>query len=90
MELSPAEIVKNSLLYRVSAQLIEWAEQSLFLRALNDERVLVGALGLGLLASLVRILSSGLHVTIQFLSFALLFVVLAAVTWNYTEPLTNE
>ena len=90
MELSPVEIIKNSLLYRVSAQLVEWAEQSLLVRALNDERVLGGLLGLGLLASLVRILSSGLHVTIQFLSFALLFVVLAAVTWNYTEPLTNE
>ena len=87
---SPVEIVKNSLLYRISAQIVEWAEGSLVVRALNDERVLVGLLGLGLLASLVRILSSGLHVTIQFLSFALLFVVLVAVTWNYTEPLTNE
>ena len=90
MGLSLVEIIKNSLLYRVSAQVVEWAEQSLLVRALNDERVLGGLLGLGLLASLVRILSSGLHVTIQFLSFALLFVVLVAVTWNYTEPLTNE
>lgn len=90
MGLSPVEIIKNSLLYRVSAQIVEWAERSLVVRALNDERVLVGLLGLGLLASLVRILSSGLHVTVQFLSFALLFVVLVAVTWNYTEPLTDE
>lgn len=90
MELNPVEIIKNSLLYRASAQAVEWAEQSLLVRALNDERLLVGLLGLGLLASLVRILSSGLHVTIQFLSFALLFVVLAAVTWSYTKPLTNE
>ena len=86
----PVEVIKNSLLYRVSAQIAEWAEESLLVRALNDERVLVGLLGLGLLASLVRILSSGLHVAIQFLSFALLFVVLAAVTWNYTKPLTHE
>lgn len=90
MDLSPAEIIKNSLLYRASAQIAEWAEHSLLVRALNNERVLVGLLSLGLLASLVRILSSGVHVTIQFLSFALLFVVLVAVTWNYTEPLTNE
>lgn len=90
MKPSPVEIIKNSLLYRVSAQVVEWAEHSLLVRALNDERVLVGLLGLGLLASLVRILSSGLHVTIQFLSFALLFVVLVAVMWNYTEPLTDE
>lgn len=90
MGLSPVEIIKNSLLYRISAQIIKWAEHSVLVRALNDERVLVGILGAGLLASLVRILSSGLHVTIQFLSFALLFVVLAAVTWNYTEPLTDE
>ena len=87
---NPVEVIKNSLLYRVSAQVAEWAEESLLVRALNDERVLVGLLSVGLLASIVRILSSGLHVTIQFLSFALLFVVIAAVTWNYTEPLTHE
>lgn len=94
---NPVAVIKNSLLYRVSAQIVEWAEESLVVRALNllarvldNERVLVGLLGVGLLASIVRILSSGLHVTIQFLSFALLFVVLAAVTWNYTEPLTDE
>lgn len=97
MALSPVKIIKNSLLYRVSVQVAEWAEESLLVRALkllaqalDDERVLVGLLSIGLLASLVRVLSSGVHVTVQFLSFALLFVVLAAVTWNYTEPLTNE
>ena len=87
---NPVEVIKNSLLYRVSTQVAEWAEKSLLVRALNDERVLVGLLSVGLLASIVRILSSGLRVTIQFLSFALLFVVLTAVTWNYTEPLTHE
>jgi hypothetical protein len=87
---SPLEVIKNSLLYRVSAQVSEWAEESLLVRVLDDERVLVGLLSVGLLASIVRILSSGLHVTVRFLSFALLFVVLAAVTWNYTEPLTQE
>ncbi len=90
MRPSPVEIIKRSLLYRVLTTVAEWAEKSFVVRALNDERVLVGILSLGLLASLVRILSSGLHVTIQFLSFALLFVVLAAITWNYTEPLTHE
>jgi len=90
MEPSPVEIIKNSLLYRVSVQVAEWAGESHLVRVLNDKRVLGGLLGLGLLVSLIRILSSGLHVTIQFLSFALLFVVLAAVTWNYTEPLTHE
>lgn len=90
MEMRPAEIIKNSLLFRALLQIAEWAEQSLLVRALNNGRVVVGLLCLGLLTSLVRILSSGLHVTIQFLSFALLFVVLVAVTWNYTEPLTHE
>jgi len=87
---SPVKVIKNSLLYRISAQIAEWAEKSQLVRALNDDRVLVGLLGGGLLASLVRILASDLHVTIQFLSFALLFVVLAGVSWNYTKPLTHE
>jgi len=90
MELSAVTIVKNSLLYRAAAQIVQWAERSLAVQALNDERMLLGLLGPGLLASLVRILSSGLHVTVQFLSFALLFVILVAVTWSHTEPLTNE
>jgi len=83
------DVIENSLLFRAVAQLLSWAEHSLIVRLLNDERVLVGGLVAFLLVSLARVLSSGVHVTVQFLSFALLFVVLTAVTWNYTKPLSN-
>ena len=90
MEGRPIEVIRGSVIYRVVSKLVTWGGKSRLVALLNDERVLVGLLGAGLVASLVRILSSGLHVTVQFLSFALLFVVLAAVTWNYTEPLADE
>lgn len=82
-------IFENSLLFRAMAQLFSWGKRSFVVRVLNDERVLGGGLIAFLLLSLVRVLSSGTHVTVQFLSFALLFVVLVAVTWNYTEPLSD-
>ena len=89
MGLQPEKIIKGSLLYRIAVRFHQWAQHSLIVRLLNDERVLVGGLAVFLIFSLVRVLSSGVHVAIQFLSFALLFVVLAAVTWNYTEPLSD-
>ena len=84
------EIIRGSLLYRVLSRLAAWGSESRIVALLNDERVLAGLLGVLLVASLIRILTSGLHVTVQFLSFALLFIVLAALTWNYTEPLADE
>lgn len=90
MSPKPIEIIRNSMVYRATMQVRQWAAESTVVRLLNDERVLVGLLGLFLLFSLVRVLTSGMHVTIKFLSFALLFVTIAALTWNYTEPLTNK
>ena len=90
MDVRPIDIIRGSVLYRVISQLVRWSDESYIISLLNDERVLVGFLGAGLIFSLVRILSSSLHVTVQFLSFTLLFVVIAAVTWNYTEPLADE
>jgi len=89
MRPQPRDVIENSLLFRAIARFWSLAERSLVVRLLKDERVLVGVLTAFLLLSLVRVLSSSVHVTIQFLSFALLFVVLAAVTWNHTEPLSD-
>lgn len=86
----PIDIIRNSKTYAVVQQVQKWAAESTLAKLLNDERVLVGLLGLFVLFSLVRILASSMHVTVKFLSFALLFVVLAALTWNYTKPLTDE
>lgn len=87
--MEPEKVIKGSLLYRLVVLFRQWSQHSLLVRILNDERVLVGGLALFLVFSLVRVLSSGVHVAIQFLSFALLFIALAAVTWNYTEPLSD-
>ena len=89
MGAEPADVIKNSLLYRSVATLYRWSQGSVLIRLLNDERVLIGGLALFLIASLLRVLASDVHVAIQFMSFALLFVVLLAITWRYTEPLAD-
>ena len=89
MKPQPRDVIEKSLLFRMAAQLSSWGKHSLIVRLLNNERILVGGLIVFLLFSLARVLSSGIHVTIKFLSLALLFVVLTAVTWNYTEPLSD-
>jgi hypothetical protein len=82
----PAEIIRNSRTYQVVLRIRRWADGSILVRLLTDERVLTGLLGLFILLSLIRILASDMHASIKFLSFALMFVVLTALTWNYTEP----
>lgn len=82
----PAEIIRNSRTYQVMLRIRKWADVSILVRLLTDERVLIGLLGLFILFSLIRILASDMHASIKFLSFALMFVVLTALTWNYTEP----
>jgi hypothetical protein len=86
----PIDIVRDSKSYQILTRLREWASGSTTLRLLNDERVLAGLLGVFVLFSLIRILASDLHTTVKFLSFALMFVVLAALTWDYTEPVPDE
>lgn len=78
------------MLYRVISQLLHWTKHSTIARLLGNERVLVAILGVGLLGSIFRVLSSSMQAPVKFLSFALLFVVLVVLTWNYTEPLTDE
>ena len=67
----------------------KWADGSIVVRLLADERLLTGLLGLFTLFSLIRILASDIHASIKFLSFALMFVLLTALTWNYTEPIPD-
>lgn len=84
-----ADVVRNSLLYWVASKLLVWTKHSTIARLLGDERVLAAIITIGLLGSLFRVLSSSMQAPVKFLSFALLFVTLTALTWNYTEPLTN-
>ncbi len=89
MGVKPANIIKKSLLYQSVVTIYRWSQGSILVRLLNDKRVLIGGLVLFLIASLLRVLASDIHVAIQFMSFALLFVVLLAITWQYTDPLTD-
>ena len=85
----PVKIVKNSLLYQSIVRIYQWSQGSVIIRLLNDERVLGAALAIFLIISLLRVLASDIHVTIQFMSFALFFVILLAITWRYTKPLAD-
>ena len=89
MAINMEQIIKNSLLYRVSDRIYRWSGNSVVIKLLDDETILIGLLSLFLVASLLRVLASDIHVAIQFLSFALMFVVLLAITWRYTEPLAD-
>ncbi|MFP8953859.1 hypothetical protein ACLI4Z_12965 [Natrialbaceae archaeon A-arb3/5] len=82
--------VTNSRLYGWLATAWQWGSSSTIARLLNDQRVLFGGVVAFVLVSLVRILLSGLHVTVRFLSFALLAVVLLVLVWPYTEPLSDR
>jgi len=84
------EIVRRSTVYRGALQLREWGRRSTTGRLLDNEPVLVGVLVLGLLASIVRVLVSQMDAPVKFLSFALLFVGLTALMWNYTQPLADQ
>lgn len=86
---TPVEILENSLIYRSVIRVRDCAAKSSLVSALSNEDVVAGIAGVFLLFSVVRVLASDVHVTIQFLSFALLFVAITAVTWNYTEPLAD-
>jgi len=84
------EVVRQSVIYRGAICLWQWSQQSTTARLLGNEQILVGVLILGLLASIVRVLLSQMDAPVKFLSFALLFVGLTALTWNYTKPLANQ
>lgn len=90
MSPDPSDVIENSLLYRATARLLYWTRQSVMERLLRDEGKLIALLCLVLTLSVVRVLLSDMQPPVKFLSFALLFVSLVALTWNYTKPLTDE
>lgn len=83
-------ILQNSVFYRMLTRIQTAGEESLLLGFLTHPKVLLGGAILVLTASIVRILLSGLHVTVKFLSFALLAIVLLVLVWPYTKPLTSS
>lgn len=79
-------ILEGSVTYRAVSLVRKWWAHSTVERLLDDERVLVAGIGLLLLLSLVRVLTSTMGAPVKFLSFALLFVLVVALTWRYTDP----
>lgn len=80
------EAIEQSTPYRLLSLVQQWAVNSTVGMLLTSERVLVAALSLFLVLSIVRVLTSTMGAPVKFLSFALLFVLITALTWNYTEP----
>lgn len=79
-------LIKQSKTYQIWSRIRQWVKQSTVGSLLTDERVLSVAIGLFLLLSVVRVLSSSMDEPVKFLSFIVLFVVLVVVTWNVTDP----
>jgi len=90
MPSDPADVIQNSLLYRSVSRFLHWTRHSKIARLLGNERILVAILAMVLLGSLFRVLSSSMQAPVKFLSFAMLFVTVVALTWNYTKPLTDK
>lgn len=82
---SDVEPFSESRTYRAVCTLGRWAEGSAILSALDGERVLFGALGVLVLASVVSVFRSNLGAGVQFLSFALAFVCIAALTQRFVD-----
>lgn len=82
-------ILEGSVLYRACRTLWRWGEHSIVVRLLNDEHVLFAGAFLFVAFSILRILISGLHVAIKFMSFLVFAVVLVVLVWPYTKPLSN-
>lgn len=89
MESDGRTIFENSVVYRVLHTMWRWGSNSRMSQLLNDNRVLLAGVVVIVLFSILRILFSGLHVAIKFASFAVFAVVLFALVWPYTEPLSN-
>ncbi len=83
---SLAELLDGSVLYAGLSRFREWAAHSTTAELLTEERALALALGAILAVSLVRVLTSTMDAPVKFLSFALLFAAVAALTWRYADP----
>jgi hypothetical protein len=84
-----ADLFERSLVYQCLSQVRVWARHSTLVSLVGDERLLISGAALFLSLSLVRVLTSTMGAPVKFLSFALLFVVVTALTWNYTDPGTD-
>ncbi|WP_135366152.1 hypothetical protein [Halosimplex halophilum] len=80
------EPFSESATYRVARTLRRWAEGSVLLSRLDGERALSAALAAVVLVSVASVFRSNLGAGVKFLSFALVFVSVAALTERFLYP----
>lgn len=79
-------IIRSSKAFQITVMFGHWAANSTILRLLQDGRVFYGSIGLVLVTSTIHVIGSSMDVALKFLSFALVFVVLAAFLWPFADP----
>lgn len=79
-------IIRRSKTYRILQTGMEFVGSSAIFRLLRDSRYLAGFLLLFVLLSIVRILLSDMTEVVKFLSFAVMFLVLAGFLRNIVRP----
>lgn len=84
--MDPAEVVRSSATYRWARTLGRWARHSRAVRLVASERFQLGVLAVVLLGSLVGVSRSSMEPAVKFLSFVVLFLLAAALTWPLTDP----
>ena len=83
-------MLEGSAVYRGCRTLWRWGEHSTVVQLLNDERVLFAGAFVFVAFSILRILISGLHVAVKFMSFLVFAVALVVLVWPYTKPLSDR
>lgn len=85
----PVDPFFESRIYAVLRTLRRWTATSTLFSLLGSERVLLGGLAGFVLLSVVSVFDSNLGAGVKFLSFALLFVCLAALIDRFVDPPTE-
>lgn len=78
--------IMNSAIYRVLRTVRRYASNSFAVQRLEDERTLAALLAGFLGVGIIRITLSGMDVSVRFLSFALLFVLVTWLVWGVIRP----
>jgi hypothetical protein len=77
--------LRDSRLYRGLCTLQRWAEHSVVVATLGDERVLKALVAVFVVGSVLSVLASNLGAGLKFLSFLLVFAVLGSATKRRLE-----
>lgn len=79
----------QSRLIQIIETVQTWASHSRIIRLLNNSKLIAGILALFLLFSILRVLMSGMAVTIRFLSFVILAILVGLVIWSQLDTIND-